>query len=75
MVIFGKVLVRARRNAEIRGMDRSFPGDAAPDRGNRLRGAPACGVFGRRFERNVAKLAVEVAVIGGAAEFAVGREP
>ena len=60
---------------EIACVDRTFPGDAASDRGDRLRGAPARGVFGRRFERDVAKLAVEVAVIGGAAEFAVGRKP
>ena len=60
---------------EIRRVDRAFPRDAAFDRRHRLRAASARRVLGRRLERDVAKLAVEIAVIGRAAEFAVGRKP
>ncbi len=56
-------------------MNWAFPRDAAFDRRHRLRAAPARRVLSRRLERDVAKLAIEIAVIGRAAEFAIGREP
>src|ERR1043165_2069781 len=67
--------LRARAEVrEVRAVDRAFPRDAAPDRGDRLRAARAGGAR-RRLERHVAEPRIEIAVIGGAAELAVGREP
>ena len=63
---------------EIRHVDRPGPLHAAVDERHRLGGAlPGCrlGVLAAdRIDREVAELAVEEAVIGAAAELAVGRE-
>ena len=79
MVIFGMSLVWARMNSKSGDVDRLRPAHAAPDHGDRLRGALAGRAALRvraadGVDADVAELAVEEAVIGAAAEFAVGRE-
>ena len=77
MVIFG-IAVRARtQKLEIIDVDRARPFQLAVDDRGRLRAAAirAFGDAADRVRNDVAKLAVKIAVIGAAAEFAVGRKP
>src|SRR5262249_21313617 len=64
---------------EVRHIDRLRPADAAVDNRHRLRcalpGRSAASVFSAYgIDADIAKLAIEEAVIGAAAEFAVGRK-
>ena len=73
MVIFGSACACAQER-EVARVDRAFPGDAAVDRW------PPAARRARRLRlpaprTDVAELAIEIAVIGGAAELAVGGKP
>ena len=75
MVIFGSAVVRERRNAKSATWIGAVQAMRLRIAADRLRAAAVRAAVRRRFERDVAELAVEIAVIRRAAEFAVGREP